>query len=290
MNKRKLLFVINPIAGTGNNQKVEKLIHQNLDVALFEYEVFYTEHARQAAQLAELMPLEKFDAVVAVGGDGTVREVARNLVNKPIALGIIPMGSGNGLARHLEIPLTTKDAIRKINTWPERQIDTAKINNHFFVNVAGTGFDAEVSRRFAQRAKRGFWTYLSLTLSSYLNYAPKEYIIQLDGKEKHITAFLIAIANSSQYGNNAYIAPSASTEDGLLDITILKPFSLLQIPALAYLLFRKRIDRHKAIETMKARNIQIKHVANSAHYDGDYFNCSETLNIEAVPGSLQVIA
>jgi diacylglycerol kinase (ATP) len=287
--KKKLLFVINPIAGTGDNRQVETLISTCLDLNRFDYEVFYTQHPEHASSLEHNLNLEGLDALIAVGGDGTIREVAKNLINKSIPLGIIPMGSGNGLARHLHIPMRPRQAIELINKWNVRPMDTASINNHFFVNVAGVGFDAEVSRKFSEKKRRGFLAYLKVTLTAFLRYQEEEYVLILDGREIRTTAFLVAIANSSQYGNNAFIAPHASTRDGFLDICIIKPFSFLQVPTLTYRLFNKTIEQHPKVSFEKAKNVIVMQSGKNAHFDGDYFESGNELTVRTVPKSLHVL-
>ena len=161
MSKKKLLFVINPVAGGGKSHGIEKLIKQHLDQERYEFELFYTQHPKHAAELNKLGLTKDVDAIVAVGGDGSVNEVAKNLIGQTASLGIVPMGSGNGLARHLKIPLNPIKAIERLNEFETQQIDTASLNGQLFLNVAGVGFDALVSRQFATSEKRGFLGYIS---------------------------------------------------------------------------------------------------------------------------------
>src|SRR5690606_300534 len=190
---------------------------------------------------------EGFDVVVAVGGDGTLNQVANGLKHSQTAMGIIPMGSGNGLARHLGIPLRTPQAIHHLNRMPARKMDTLLMNGKTFVNMAGTGFDAHIGHLFATAGSRGFRTYAQITIKELLNYKPQGYEIELDGKKLTEEAFLISFANGSQWGNNAIIAPHASVSDGLIDLSLMRPFKWHQVPSLALKMFNSTIDHSSLI-------------------------------------------
>ncbi|TSA25773.1 MAG: YegS/Rv2252/BmrU family lipid kinase, partial [Bacteroidetes bacterium] len=210
----RILFIINPVSGTGHQEKrqekIEEVIEKYLDKSRFSHQVVNTEEKGQASRLARHAVLEGVSIVVAVGGDGTVNEVGQSLVNTTTALAIIPTGSGNGLARHLGLPMQFRRAIEVINHGNRKKIDTATLNGSLFVNVAGVGFDAHVARKFDQTSKRGFFSYFHIATSSYKLYKPKKYTITIDGQTIQRRALLISFANSSQFGNQATIAPHAS--------------------------------------------------------------------------------
>ncbi len=283
---------MNPVSGTGTWKGIEKNIKTHLDPS-FKTLIQYTEYAGHAIELAN-DAAATCDAVIAVGGDGMMNEVARGVMGTKAALGIVPTGSGNALARHLKIPLTHKGAIECINKMNTRIIDTATMNDEDFVAVCGTGFDAEVANKFAHSKKRGFFTYLSLTVSNYFSYKPAEYDITVDGNTIREKAFLISVANSSQYGNNAHIAPHASTRDGVLDVCILKPFPLLVAPVLAFRLFGKSLDRSPYMHVIQGRSILIRNADKNTpvciHYDGEAAGTANEMRIEVAPKTLKVVA
>ena len=207
------------------------------------------------------------------------------------ALGIIPCGSGNGLARHLRIPMEPKAAIEIINQGEKCCIDYGKINNIPFFCTCGVGFDAFVSLKFADSGKRGLLTYLENTLHESLVYQPETYEIENEEGTMKYKAFLIACGNASQYGNNAYITPQASLTDGLMDITIMEPFTVLDVPSLSFQLFNKTIDQNSRIKTMRAKKIKIHRTKEGVlHFDGDPLMAGKELEVEIIPKGLHVIA
>ena len=206
MEKKKIIFIINPISGTASKAGIPKLIERYLDHEAFDYEIKLTEYAGHASVIATEAKDNHVDIVVAVGGDGTVNEVARAIVHSQTALGIIPCGSGNGLARHLLLPLNMAKAIKIINACEIHQLDYGIINEHPFFCTCGMGFDAFVSHKFAEAGKRGPITYVENVLKEGLKYKPETYEIRDESGTTRLKAFLISCANASQYGNNAYIA------------------------------------------------------------------------------------
>ena len=289
-DKRRMIFIVNPISGTQGKKAILKWIDERLDRTLYEYEVVKTEYAGHATEIAANAVKEGIDIVVAIGGDGTINETARSLIHSNTALGIIPCGSGNGLARHLRIPMDPKAAIDILNENNQIQMDYGKINNIPFFCTCGVGFDAFVSLKFADSGKRGLLTYLENTLHESLTYQPETYEIENEEGTVRHKAFLIACGNASQYGNNAYITPQASLTDGLMDVTILEPFTVLDVPSLSFQLFNKTIDQNSRIKTMRAKKIKIhRNKSGVFHYDGDPIMGNEDLEVEIVPHGLNVI-
>ena len=290
-DKKRIVFVVNPISGTQGKKAILKWIDERLDRSIYDYSIVKTEYAGHASQIAAVAVQDKVDVVVAIGGDGTINEIARSLVHTDTALGIIPCGSGNGLARHLRIPMDPKAAIDILNQGNNICIDYGKINNIPFFCTCGVGFDAFVSLKFADSGKRGLLTYLENTLHESLTYQPETYIIENEeGTVKH-KAFLIACGNASQYGNNAYITPHASLTDGLMDITIMEPFTVLDVPSLSFQLFNKTLDQNSRIKTMRAKKIKIHRQHDGVmHFDGDPLMAGKELEVEIIPAGLHVIA
>lgn len=290
MSKKKILFIVNPISGTDKKRNIRRIIRENLDVERFEYKTKFTEYAGHAAELAKEAAAAGVDIVAAVGGDGTVNEVARSLVHTQTALGIVPCGSGNGLARHLQIPLDTAGAIRVLNADVVHSLDYGIINNLPFFCTCGVGFDAFVSQKFAESGKRGPLSYIENTLREGLKYNADTYTIEDEnGTVKH-KAFLIACANASQYGNNAFIAPHASMKDGLMDIIVMEPFPTIEAPQVAFHLFNNTLLESKRVKTFRARKIRITRAAPGAmHCDGEPLTTGAIIDVEMVPSSFKVV-
>ena len=289
--KKRIVFVVNPISGTQGKKAILKWIDERLDQSIYDYSIVKTEYAGHATQIAANAVQEKVDVVVAIGGDGTINEIARSLVHTNTALGIIPCGSGNGLARHLRIPMEPKAAIDVLNRGHELCIDYGKINNIRFFCTCGVGFDAFISLKFADSGKRGLLTYLENTLHESLTYQPETYEIENEEGTMKYKAWLIACGNASQYGNDAYIAPQASLTDGLMDVTIMEPFTVLDVPSLSFQLFNKTIDQNSRVKTMRAKKIKIHRVNDGVmHFDGDPLMAGKELEVEIVPAGLRVIA
>jgi len=268
--KRHVLFIMNPISGTGSKAGIPDIIEAHLDRERFDYDIKVTEYANHAAELARQAVSDRVDVVVAVGGDGTVNEVARSLVHTQTALGIIPCGSGNGLARHLMLPMNIRKAIDIINICEIHDLDYGIINGHPFFCTCGMGFDAFVSMKFAEAGKRGPITYVQKVLEEGVKYQPETYDIQDGNGSIEYKAFLISCANASQYGNNAYIAPQASMSDGLMDVIIMEPFDFIEAPQISIDMFNKTLDKSSKIKTFRTKELHIhRSKPGVIHYDGD---------------------
>lgn len=289
MSKRTICFIVNPISGIGRQKVIEKLIDEELDRSLFNYEIAYTKAAKHAIELAKDAANRKVDIVVAVGGDGSVNEVGKGLVNSSTAMAIIPTGSGNGLARHLSIPLNLKKAMQVINAGKLSKIDTIQMNEESFVNVAGVGFDAHIGWEFAKFGKRGFSSYIKVITREFPKYKAQDFELTIDGKTVTKNAYLISFANGSQWGNNAFIAPTADISDGVMDIAILKDFNFMNAVAIGYRLFKRSLDRSSFLEVIKAKEVMVKQKGKIAHIDGEPIEIGNELRIKVNPLSLNVI-
>lgn len=288
--KKKAVFVINLISGTSDKAAIPGLIDQYLDKTKFEYEIAITQYAGHASEIASKAKDDGVDVVVAVGGDGTVNEVARAIVHSNTALGIIPCGSGNGLARHLLLPLNVRKAIDVINRSEVRQLDYGIINDYPFFCTCGMGFDAFVSMKFAEAGKRGPITYVENVLREGLKYKPETYTIEDDNGTLQYKAFLISCANASQYGNNAYIAPQASMSDGLMDVIIMEPFDVFEAPQISIEMFSKTLDKNSKIKTFRTRHLHIhRDKPGVIHYDGDPVMTGADIDIELKPKGINII-
>lgn len=287
--KKKILFILNPASGNGGHAKAEKHIIEHLDAQQFDLDIRKTHHPKHATGIVK-ENLDNYDIFAAIGGDGTVNEVARPLINTDKRLAILPMGSGNGLARHLGIPMTLKRAVQLINKDRYRSIDVVSINRQFFFNMAGVGFDAHISHLFGNQPKRGFGTYFRLTASSFFRYRGKSYSLCLDGKRYEKLAFLVSFANSKQFGNNAYIAPQADIDDGQIDVCVLRPFPIYAAPGLAFRLFNKTIEKSKYYVSYRAKSAELTYdKALKAHLDGDPHVFSNQIIMRVLPRALRVL-
>jgi len=286
---KEALFIVNPISGIGKQKIIEKKTRQLLKSNV-QFDITYTNAPKHATQIAR-ENIGKYSTIVAVGGDGTVNEISEALKNTNTTLAIIPTGSGNGLARFMKIPLKIDKAILNIFNGKVTKIDTATLNGKHFVNVSGIGFDALIGSKFAEFGKRGPIPYIYLALKEYKQYKPKKYTIIADGQTHVIDAFLISFANSSQYGNNAHIAPNAISNDGKIDISIIKPFKNKNILDIGYRLFAKSLDKSKCIETFQASKIEVKMPENEYQYhvDGEPFIGKGDITIEVAKENLNVI-
>ena len=289
-SKKHIVFVLNPISGTKSKEAIVQLIDQQVDRQKYDWRIVRTEYAGHAAVIASQCVSEGVDICVAIGGDGTVNEVARSLVQSQTALGIIPCGSGNGLARHLCLPMDPKGALEMINLGCVELFDYGIINRQPFFCTCGMGFDAFISLKFAEAGKRGMVTYVENVLKEGLKYKPDTYTIEDETGIHSHKAFLITCANAAQYGNNAYIAPGASMQDGLMDVIVMEPFTVVEAPKLAMDLFAKTISSNSRIKTFQARRLHIKRSQPGAvHYDGDPINMGTDIDVELRPLGLKAV-
>lgn len=288
--KTHIVFIVNPISGTHQKDELPNLIGKVLNYEHFDHKVIFTEYRGHAMQLAQQCVTDHVDIVVAVGGDGTVNEVASALVHTNTALGIIPCGSGNGLARHLCLPMETEKALAIINQCEIQAFDYGVINGQPFFCTCGMGFDAFISLKFAKAGKRGLITYVENVLKEGLKYQPETYELVDSQGTVHHKAFLIACANASQYGNNAYIAPGATMKDGELDVIIMEPFSVIDAPQIAADLFMKTLSHNSKIKTFRTKSIYIRRKKPGAiHYDGDPIMTGTDIHIHIEPLGLRIV-
>lgn len=288
--KDRFIFIINPIAGTKQKHSIHDAILKIFPKDSFE--VFFTTHGGHAFELAAQKVQEGYIHIIAVGGDGTINEVASALVNTNCHLGIIPAGSGNGLARHLGIPVAYPEALKIIQKHKIRSIDVGQVNDRYFFCTCGTGFDASVGKKFAMDSKRGMLSYIRATIHQYINYSPKTYILKVENKKVKFKAFLVTFANSGQYGNNVYIAPNASIDDGFLDLCVLRPFPKTSTLELGLRLFFKNIDQSPYLELMRVKKATLKRKSKkkiALHIDGEPITQDKKLKIKVLSGALHVM-
>ena len=288
--KKSVVFIVNPISGTQSKKGVVEKIEKYADSEKIDFRIVPTQFAGHAVEIAADCVAKGIDVVVAVGGDGTINEIARSLVHTSTSLGIIPCGSGNGLARHLHIPMDVKKAIEIINKGVTESIDYGKINGIPYFCTCGVGFDAFISMKFAQAGKRGIATYVENTLREGLRYEPETYEIGNEDGSMKYEAFLITCANASQYGNNFYIAPKASLCDGLMDVIIMEPFTMLDAPAISFQMINGTLDQNSKIKTIRCKRLKIhRSKPGVIHFDGDPVMADADLTVEIIEKGLSVI-
>lgn len=285
---RRALLIVNPISGTIAKDGLTERVDQRLRPAGFDVVTVETQYAGHGAELASRAAADGFDAVIAAGGDGTVNEIASALRSSPTALGILPYGSGNGLARHIYGSIDIDHALDIIAKDKVEACDYGTVNGSPFFCTFGLGFDASVSREFAQLPSRGLTTYIRSALREYLKFSPTAYEIRTGEQTMNVKAFIVAVCNASQYGNNAFIAPKASIRDGLLDITVVHAGNPLTRAIAGVELFTGRIDRNILIQTMRVRSAQIRHLPGPGHIDGEPHMMPETLEVMCHPGDLRL--
>ena len=287
--KKRIRFIINPISGGVKKAKVPQMIEQYLNRDLFEYDIAITQYKQHAKSIAYESAQEGIDIVCAVGGDGSVHEVGTALIGTNCTMAIIPTGSGNGLARHLKIPLKTPQAIQNINDLNTIRMDTILANDKPFLGVGGYGFDAFIAKRFDEYHIRGFWGYTQLVYEEYFSYDPPKMKIILENETIKGNFILCSIANSSEFGNGFCISPQSSVSDGQLELVLLRKFSWWRTMGVISRFFSKKIEGSRYIRIHPFQKARIILEEPLAHYDGEPFTVRNEINIEIIPASLNVL-
>lgn len=288
--KRKIVFVYNPISGSHRLIPVIPIIEKFVNRDLYDFSIISTEHRGHATELARQYADKGYDAVIAVGGDGTVNEVGCGLIGRNTALGIIPCGSGNGLARHLGIPIDPFKAVKWLDKSIFTEIDYGMMEDHPFFCTCGVGFDAKVTDAFSKAGTRGVLTYMESILKEIATYHNETYKLSFDNSSETFEAFFITCANADQWGNNAFIAPTASLQDGLLDVIAAHPFNVVDAPLIAFQLFNKQIDRNPNVSVKKCQELTITRLSEGpAHYDGEPIVLGKEIHIKLIKEGLKVL-
>ena len=289
MKKLVTLALINPISGTGKQKGIADRLRTHLDSDKFILDVRETEYAGHAIELSKEAANNGVDVVIAVGGDGTVNEVAQGLLHSDTAMAIIPCGSGNGFARHLGISCSPFKAISQLNSMVPCLVDTLQVNDLLSVNVSGVGYDAFISHEFAKMNSRGLSSYVRAILTSYFSYCDRKYTLTINGNREELKAFMVSFANSSQFGNNAFIAPKASLKDGKFNISVIKKPRWFEIPYLTYCLFMKKLDKCGIYNSYECDSCIVDQPDTILHVDGEPVESDSVLKIELLNKSLYVM-
>ena len=283
----KIRFIINPISGTGKQKGIEKLIAKML--MNLDYDIVYTNESGNATKLSQKAIKDRIDIVVAVGGDGTVNECAKALIGTGTALGVVPCGSGNGFAYHIGMEKEVKNAIKQLNNCSITNIDSCTVNGMAFVNVSGIDFDAHIANLFTDISKRGFFNYFKL-IAKELSYKAQKYTLKYDGKRKTITAYLIAFANSRQYGNDFQVSPFAKIDDGLIDFVIVKDFPKWRIPFFLIKMAKGKVHLSRYVEIIQCKEMEIESSNNLVHLDGEPKELQSSITIKIQPKTLKIFS
>ena len=288
--KRKIVFVYNPTSGTIRLIPVIPIIERFVNRDLYDFSIVSTQYRGHATELARQYAARNYDAVIAVGGDGTVNEVGCGLIGTNTALGIIPCGSGNGLARHLGISMDPFKAVKWLDKSIFSEIDYGMIEDHPFFCTCGVGFDAKVTDTFSKAGTRGVLTYMESILKEIATYKDKSYKLSFDNSSETFECFIVTCANADQWGNNAFIAPTASMQDGLMDVVVIHPFTPLDAPLMAFQLFNKLIDRNPKVTVRKCAQMTItRDTEGPAHYDGEPVTLGREIHVKMIKGGLRVL-
>ena len=291
MPKKKVCVIINPVSGTGGKASIPVKINSAFDPKIYDVIIRYTGYAGHATEIAKKAVKKDYKYVIAAGGDGTVNEIAKALVNTPCVLGIIPLGSGNGLARDLNISMNIDKSIETITEGIERTIDYGIANEHIFFCTCGVGFDAFVSERFADEKLRGPLGYVKNMLESVIDFKSEEYELTYEGKTIKERAFVVTCANASQYGNEAYIAPGADMEDGKMNVALIKPITAFEMPQTTIQLFTKSLHKNNKVINILTSDLAIKRNRSGVmHVDGEPIEAGKEINVKIIPKGPHVLA
>ena len=287
---KHLVFIINPRSGVDRQKAIQTLIGEYLDQQVYSFEIRYTEYARHGTELAKDAALKGAFAVVAVGGDGSVNDIVKGLLGTPTLLGIIPMGSGNGMARSLGIPLDIRKAIAVLNQGRTVKMDVGYANEHPFLSNAGVAFDALIAKAFQNSTRRGLAAYSALVSRHLWAYREQEWSIKADDQEIEETAFMINIANGRQFGYNFQIAPGASSTDGLFDVVVIRKFPKMFGALLALQLRTGSILRSGWVRRLHAREVVVSRKGlELMQVDGDPVACKDSVRFTLSPGAQGVL-
>lgn len=287
--KKSIWFIINPNSGNRRKDDIANLIYKHLDHLKFDYEIKYSAHKDDSYSISKTALKKNIDIVCAIGGDGSVHDVGTALIGSKTALAIIPIGSGNGIARHMQIPLKVKQAILCINDSFVIEMDTVLVNENYFLGFGGYGLDALIAKRFNEDKKRGLSNYIKHVLKEYFKYKPLNICIHVNGQIKKENVIICTIANTSEFGNGFIISPKSVATDGIIELILIKPILKWKILFILYKFFNKHLDRSRFSEVISFKQAKLNISDSIAQYDGETIEVKSEINIQVVPKSLNII-
>ena len=284
----RIAFIINPKSGRGNKDSLVNRIQKVASDLDFKFEAYFTQKAGHATDLAHNL-VGKYDSIIAVGGDGTVNEIAQGLLGSKTPLGILPSGSGNGLARHLRIPMNNIKALTCLINGKITNIDTGLANEIPFFMLCGFGFDAHIAQKVSGLKSRGPQVYFRLVISEFMRFQPKKIAIEWEGGSYSGKPFLVNLANGSQFGNNFKIAPEASINDGYLDIGIIEKIPIHMVPEIILRMRNGTLNNFKYYKTFRAKQFLLRSDYVGMNIDGEFHTCDQEIVIKLSSKQLKVI-
>lgn len=289
MMPRKLLFIVNPNAGKKISERIIDTIRKVFPENIY-YQIVIWKDKDHFKEVLDILRSQDYTDAIAVGGDGTVNQVAKSILGTNICLGIVPAGSGNGLARTLGLSMEVEEVIKQIAEGKTETIDSGIVNGIPFFCTSGVGFDAHIGNLFATSVKRGLQSYVKITTRELFKYRAKKYKLKFNGQEIERKAFFITVANAGQYGNDFYIAPGAKMNDGVFHVSILRPFKFYEVIGLLTKILQKKADKSKLIETLICSELTIEREEKDViHFDGEPAFTEKNVEFKCVPASLRVI-
>jgi diacylglycerol kinase (ATP) len=286
---RKILFIVNPNAGKRMSGNIMDIIRKEMPENVY-YQMAVWKNRFHFDEILEILKSQDYTDAIAVGGDGTVNHIAKSILGTGIRLGIVPIGSGNGLARSLALSMQVDQVVKQIVEGRTAVIDTGTVNGFPFFCTSGVGFDAHIGNLFSASVKRGLQSYIQIITRELFMYRAKSYTIKFNDTVLRKKAFLITVANAGQYGNDFYIAPQASIQDGLFHLVILKPFNVMKVAGLLHRILGRKAFLNSSIETYTASRIEIERESeDTIHFDGEPAKSGRTIVFENKPLSLTVI-
>ena len=294
MKPTSIHFIVNPISGNGNNLITPKLVSGVFNFDEFKVKIKQTQRPKHAKELVLKSIKEGADVIVACGGDGTVNEIASSLVGSNVKLGIVPMGSGNGLASALKIPKSISGALNVIKNSNSTQIDVGEINKHYFFSNTGIGFDANVINNYSKTKQRRLGSYLKASLLTFFNNPPSLSVkITTESKSLRLKPFMVFVSNSNEMGYDISLTPKASIQDGMLDAIIVEPLNKLEIIYFGFLLLIKRPQSFKKAHYFLTKNLEITNLEKGgvlAQIDGESVQIkAKQINIQIKQAALSVV-
>jgi diacylglycerol kinase (ATP) len=290
MNKRKVLFIVNPVSGGIRKDRFVRELSKAIGKSMLQAEIAMTHSAAETMLAANQAVNAMVDIVVACGGDGTINAIASQLTDTPTALGIIPMGSGNGFARALKIPFRLDEALMVLQQGVIRQIDTGMVNENFFINISGIGFDAHIAGKFHHSKRRGLSTYTSLVIKEFSRYKPELYRIHVGENVVERKSFFAAVCNGSQFGNDFTIAPQADLMDGALELIEVRKPSILQVPKLALNALQRKFDKNELVNVMHGKSFTIEREREGlVNIDGEPMEMGKRLEFRVSSSALRMV-
>jgi diacylglycerol kinase (ATP) len=293
--KNRMIFLMNPVSGTKDKEKIKALVTKRLSVLEIPFEFISTNASGNYPELEEMIREEHIRYIIIIGGDGTISQVSNALRHLPVNFGLIPCGSGNGLALAAGISLDPQKALDTVLNGKPSRIDAFLINEHFSCMLSGIGFDAQVAHDFSKMKKRGFWTYINVSAKNFFSAKDFPFQLRIDGKEIDTEAYFISIANSNQFGNNFTIAPKALLTDGLLDIIVVQKMNKLQVLLSIFYQIRygdvqENIFKRQGILYYQLKELEILNPGNAPlHIDGDPYETSGKFIIKVIPSAFSLI-